>query len=296
MNTKNIAENNSGHRSPVTGHQCLITGITGFLGNEIALAWRDKDIEVFGLSRSGADIECDLSREIPVVDKSYDVVVHAAGLAHVEASNAEFYNVNFHGTDRLLAGLEKHLPRRLVLISSVAVYGLESGEMIDEQTPCNPTTAYGKSKLLAEEAVQNWSEHTGVPVLILRLPLVNGENPPGNLGAMREAMKSGRYFRIGKGNARKSWVQAHEVAEFIWNNPKLTGVHHLTSSHHPTLAEIENQIAHELNLPKPKSIPYALAWIVAQTFGRIPGFPLSLARFRKLTAELTFRSPVTGHR
>jgi len=289
MNTKNKIKNHSlVSESPSLRVTCLITGITGFLGNEIASAWRDKDVEIIGLSRSGADIECDLSREIPEVDTTYDVVVHAAGLAHVETSDAEFYNVNFQGTDRLLAGLEKHLPRRLVLISTVAVYGLESGEMIDEQTPCNPTTAYGKSKLLAEQAVQNWSEHTGVPVLILRLPLVNGENPPGNLGAMREAMKRGRYFRIGKGQARKSWVQAREVAEFIWDNPELTGVHNLTSSHHPTLAEIEDQIARELNVSKPKSIPYALAWIVAHTFGRIPRFPLSLARFRKLTMELTF--------
>jgi nucleoside-diphosphate-sugar epimerase len=275
--------------------KCLLTGSTGFLGTSLIMKWYNLPVLITGLARSDADLICDLYYDVPVFDSPFDTVIHAAGLAHRKASDQEFYQVNYQGTKNLLKGLEGNLPKKIIFISSILVYGLESGSLIDENTPCHPTTAYGESKLMAEQAVRNWAEEKGVKALILRLPLVNGENPPGNLGAMREAMKKGRYFRIGKGNARKSWVQATEIAEFILNNPDLEGTYNLTSANHPTLAEIENQIAQELNLPEPKSIPYGMAWLAAHTFGLLPGFPLSLARFRKLTAELTFRSQVTGH-
>ena len=268
----------------------LITGASGFLGgvlyNEVS-----KIHTAVGLGRSRVNkIQCDLSTSVPYI-KEFDVIVHCAGLAHQSNSNQseEYEAINVIGTKNLLRGLN-HSPKQFIFISSVAVYGIDHGEFISEDGALSGSSPYAISKITAEEMVKEWSLNRGVKCLILRLPLIYGDNPPGNLAAMCKAMKKRRYFRIGKGNARKSWVQATEVAEFILNNPDLEGIYNLTSAHHPTLAEIENQIARDLNLPEPKSIPYGIAWLVANTFGRIPGFPLSLNRFLKLTTDLTYTS------
>ena len=58
----------------------------------------------------------------------------------------------------------------------------------------------GKSKIDAEAEVVSWCKKNDVEFLILRLPLISGPNPPGNLGALYKAIQKGYYFRIGKGS------------------------------------------------------------------------------------------------
>ncbi|MCF6337702.1 MAG: SDR family oxidoreductase [Gammaproteobacteria bacterium] len=70
------------------------------------------------------------------------------------------------------------LPEKLVLLSTTAVYGDCQGEWINETYPVNPLTARGQRRLDAEQAVQEWSANTGVPVVILR---VGGIYGPGRL-------------------------------------------------------------------------------------------------------------------
>ena len=89
------------------------------------------------------------------------------------------------------------MPGLFVFISSVSVYGLEFGTGIDEANPLLAKDAYGKSKIAAEQLITSWGIKTAVPVVILRLPLVAGPNPPGNLGDMIKAIQAGYYFRIG---------------------------------------------------------------------------------------------------
>ena len=74
------------------------------------------------------------------------------------------------------------LPEKLVLLSTTAVYGDCQGEWIDETYPVNPQTARGRRRLDAEQAARDWSEKTGVPIIILR---VGGIYGPGRLPIAR---------------------------------------------------------------------------------------------------------------
>ena len=74
------------------------------------------------------------------------------------------------------------LPEKLVLLSTTAVYGDCRGEWIDETHPVNPQTARGRRRLDAEQAARDWSEQTGVPIVILR---VGGIYGPGRLPIAR---------------------------------------------------------------------------------------------------------------
>lgn len=83
------------------------------------------------------------------------MVLHACGKAHIvprtEEEKQAFFDVNYTGTIHLCEALERvGGPKALIFISTVAVYGYESGEMITEEHPLNGDTPYAKSKIMAE--------------------------------------------------------------------------------------------------------------------------------------------------
>lgn len=178
------------------------------------------------------------------------------------------------------------------MISTVSVYGREEGEGIPESHPLNDTTPYARSKALAEAAVQEWCEARGVKWIILRLPLVAGPNPPGNLGAIRRAIAKGRYFRIAGNRARKSMVLAEDVARLIPSLEGKSGIFNLTDGIHPTFAEIEAAIAKALGKEIPICLPKGLLAAAGKggdVLNRLGlSFPLTTARLHKMAATLTF--------
>ena len=189
----------------------MLTGASGFLGAIILRALSAYDIQTLGRG-SDPDYKCDLARQVPLFNKAFDTVIHAAGKAHsvpgTDREKQDFYQVNVIGTKNLLEGLENSsaLPKSFVFISSVAVYGLETGTNIDEDIPLLAKDPYGDSKIQAEMLVHDWSLRNNVICTILRLPLIAGPNPPGNLGAMIKGIKKGYYFNIAGGKTKKSVV------------------------------------------------------------------------------------------
>lgn len=269
----------------------LLTGASGFLGNYISKKLPGK---VISLGRSGNnEVICDLSNEIPDL-VPVEMVIHSAGHAHRIPKNEEeeqqFWKVNFDGTKNLTKGLEKleTLPETFVFISTVAVYGLEQGELINESTQENPQSPYGKSKLEAELFLTDWAEKNKVNLVILRLPLIaGGENTPGNLGAMIKAIRKNYYFRVGEGKARKSMVLAEDIGTLIPNLAGKSGVFNLTDGKHPSLAELDSYLAGIYN-KRVKQINYSLLQSLAKIGDFLPFFPLNSYRLEKLSNALTF--------
>src|SRR5574344_1708129 len=116
----------------------LFTGSNGFLGNN-NLPQLEEMYSVDTLTRlSESTYKCDLSKEVPVLNKKYDVILHAAGKAHVVPKTKEeeklFFDINLDGTKNLCKALEKSgVPKSFVFISTVAVYGCDSGDLITEE-------------------------------------------------------------------------------------------------------------------------------------------------------------------
>jgi len=269
----------------------LITGASGFLGRYIVDAVSRLSYTTLGFS--GCDYNVDLSTNVPEFIKTFSKVIHAAGLAHVQhrskESDRRFFEVNKTGTANLLEGLEKlpQLPKSFIFISTVAVYGIDEGESIDETAPLDGSSPYALSKVHAEDLIKNWGEKHNVNTLILRLPLIAGANPPGNLGALIKAIRKGYYFRIGDGSARRSMVLAEDIAKFVAAPASFSGTYNLTDGYHPSVRELESAIATRLN-KKIKQVPSLLANALVRAGDLLPLFPINTVRFRKLTSTLTF--------
>ncbi|MGX5820043.1 NAD-dependent epimerase/dehydratase family protein [Chitinophaga lutea] len=273
----------------------LITGYSGFLGNTLTATFRAYGNPVATLGRAaGADVKCDLSDCIPVLPEDITQVVHAAGLAHVSGKeNARHHLVNFEGTVHLLTALERASALScFIFISTVAVYGASHGEEIDEDHPLNANTPYGISKIRAEEAIRQWCEERNIRYYILRLPLIVGQHPPGNLGKMIAAFRKGRYISIGGNKARKSMVLASDVASLCRTIQGPSGTYNLTDGIHPPFREIENALANALGTKNKFEIPLTLLRFGAKAGNLLSKcgvrFPLNDALLEKLTSNLTF--------
>lgn len=269
----------------------LLTGASGFLGKIINQVLTEHTL--ISLATNHVDINVDLAKEIPILPIC-DIFIHAAGKAHsvpkTEIEIQEFFNVNVQGTANLLKGIENSIiPKAFVFISTVAVYGKESGNFIDENEPLLAKDPYGLSKIESEKLVLNWCEKSNVICTILRLPLIAGPKPPGNLGAMIGGISKGYYFNIAGGKAKKSIVLAEDVAKIIPKAAEFGGIYNLTDGNHPSFAELSELIAKQLKKNKPTNIPYWLASILAK-IGNVIGSkaPINSHKLQKITSDLTF--------
>ena len=272
----------------------LFTGGTGFLGKNIRPIL-DKMYEVTTCGITSEDmVKTNLAKEVPRLEQHYDVVLHACGKAHVvpktEAEKQAFFDVNYTGTVHLCDALEKvGPPKALVFISTVAVYGCESGELIPEEHPLEGETPYAKSKILAEEYLTKWCGMHNVVLGILRPSLLAGIDAPGNLGTMVNGVKRGYYLNIAGGRAVKSILMAEDIARIMPALVEKGGVYNVCDTFQPTFGQISKSIAEQLGKSRPICIPMWMAKCMAlagDLLGTIA--PINSYKLEKMTKNLTF--------
>ena len=275
-------------------NKLLFTGGTGFLGKNIMpLLQKEYEVTTCGITSEDM-IHANLAESVLELPQKYDIVLHACGKAHVVPRTPEeekaFYDVNYDGTRNLCTALEKvGVPKALVFISTVAVYGCESGELISEDHPLNGDTPYAMSKIMAEDFLTKWCKEHGIVLSILRPSLLAGKNAPGNLGAMVNGIRKGFYLNIAGGKVRKSVLMAEDIARLIPLLIEKGGVYNVCDTNQPTFGEISASVAKQLGKRKPISIPYWMAWCMAKV-GDLLGskVPINSYKLSKMTESLTF--------
>jgi nucleoside-diphosphate-sugar epimerase len=200
--------------------KALVTGATGFVGGHLTEVLLRGGNEVTALARSPAKAEALTSQGVRVVPgdlhdraalaraaEGQDVIYHVAGLVSAR-DEAEFLRCNRDGTLNILAAAERAGGSRFVLVSSLAAAGpsLRGAPLSGQETP-RPVTAYGRSKLAAEQIVKGsalgWS--------IVRPPIVYGPRD-------REILKIFRLAQLrivpvfGNGAQELSAVHAADLA------------------------------------------------------------------------------------
>ena len=272
----------------------LFTGGTGFLGKNVRPIL-DKKYEVTTCGITSDDmIKANLAKETPKLDKHYDIVLHACGKAHVvpktEAEKQAFFDVNFTGTVNLCDALEEvGVPKAIVFISTVAVYGCEYGDLITEEHPLEGNTPYAKSKIMAEEYLTEWCKKHNVVLGILRPSLLAGKDAPGNLGAMVNGVRKGFYMNIAGGKVIKSILMAEDIARILPSLVEKGGTYNVCDTRQPSFGELSISVAKQLGKGKPMNIPYWMAWCMAKV-GDLLGSkaPINSYKLEKMTKSLTF--------
>ena len=272
----------------------LFTGGTGFLGKNIMpILTKCYEVTTCGITQDDM-IKANLAKDVPALPEKYDVVLHACGKAHVvpktDAERQAFYDVNYQGTINLCNALENAgVPKALIFISTVAVYGCEFGDEITEAHPLEGDTPYAESKIMAEEYLTEWCKKNGVILGILRPSLLAGKNAPGNLGAMVNGVKKGFYLNIAGGKVKKSVLMAEDIANLLPFLAEKGGVYNVCDTYQPTFGELSASVAKQLGKHRPISIPYWMAWCMAKV-GDLLGTkaPINSYKLEKMTKSLTF--------
>lgn len=178
--------------------EVLVTGASGFVGQLFCVKNKDRYI-IKTVSLQNIKVkDLDLS--------SVDVILHLAGIAHrmEKTDDSLYYDVNYELTKELATAAKAANVGHFLFVSTIKVYGDEY-ELLTPDTECRPNDAYGKSKLLAEEALKGL-ESEDFKISIVRPPLIYGQGVKGNMKKLIALVEKRKYIPFGSINNLRSMV------------------------------------------------------------------------------------------
>ena len=208
---------------------CLVTGASGAIGPSVVAAMAQTH-DVRTLSRRPPtpstmpvpvqSMTGDVSDNDTVrrAARGVEVIVHLAALLHIvdpdPARASEYQRVNVGGTAAVVEAAVVEGVSRLVLMSTIAVYGYgTAGRRLNEQSPTCADTLYGRTKVAAEEVALAARRADGVPLAtVLRSAAVYGPRVKGNYERLVYALAKRRFVPIGEGRNLRTLVFERDLA------------------------------------------------------------------------------------
>ena len=181
----------------------LVTGGAGYVGSHCCKAFHSAgwDVVVYdNLSRGWREfVKWGLLIEGDILDRDHlfrafqdvkpDAVAHFAALAYVGESVEQpgtYYRNNVVGSMNIFDAMLSVGADKLVFSSTCATYGEPQYLPIDEAHPQNPINPYGRSKLMVEKILQDYSDAFGLRSVSLRYFNAAGADPDGDVGERHE--------------------------------------------------------------------------------------------------------------
>jgi nucleoside-diphosphate-sugar epimerase len=202
-----------------------ISGGGGFLGLHLARRLLDDGLRVRTLDvapladerleRSVEELRGDVRdpRLAAELVDGADVLVHAAAALPIQASRASIFSVNVGGTATVLAAALEAGVRRVLLISSTAVYGVPDVHPIPEDAPLRGVGHYGESKIAAEEVCRDFARR-GLAAVVLRPKTFVGPERLGVFEILFDWVRDGRrIYVLGDGSNRYQLLAVEDLVE-----------------------------------------------------------------------------------
>ena len=208
----------------------------------------------------------------------------------------QYERVNVGGTENVVRAAVEAGVRRLVFFSTIAVYGPSSGRLMDERTTPCPDTAYGRTKLMAEQAVLS-ARTGGQPMgTVLRPAAAYGSRVKGNYRRLASAIERRRFVPLGRCLNRRTLVHDRDLsnaAVLAARHPAAAGaVFNVSDGRTHTLADIINAIYRAIGRRPPRlyvplGAAHAAASVCENTF-RMAGLrpPMTRALLEKYTEDV----------
>lgn len=227
----------------------LVTGANGFVGKALCDELLRRELLVQGVTRKPFNInhlsyrnhlaELAPDKDWSSILKGVDVIVHLAARAHMlgdtgKKSEDIYLATNFLSTVNLARQAACAGVKRFVFISSIGVNGIKTdpGRAFTEQSVAQPQTPYAESKWLAEQELHKIARSSSMEIVILRPPLVYGQEPKGNFSLLLKLVQSGFPLPFGAIDNQKSFIFLGNLVDIIircLDHPDAAGKTYLVS-------------------------------------------------------------------
>jgi UDP-glucose 4-epimerase len=208
-----------------------VTGGCGFIGSHVVDKLKDAHVDVKIIDAAGRphrdDVEC---AQVDILDqdaldratRGLDVIFHLAAYADVNnvvADPAGAVALNVLGTTRVLEAARKNELRRVVLASTVWVYGAAREERVDERSCFDPALTghvYTTTKIASEMLCHDYQTLFKVPFTVLRYGIPYGPRMRPSLVIpifIRKAMNGEPMTVAGDGSQHRKFVYVEDLAE-----------------------------------------------------------------------------------
>jgi nucleoside-diphosphate-sugar epimerase len=204
----------------------LVTGGAGFLGINLVRYLLDRGQQVTSLDvvpfdyadcRDRVRVVTGDVREPDAVDRAAEdahIVVHCAAALPLYKPE-DIFSTEVEGTRNVAAAAERHA-RRLVHVSTTAVYGIPDHHPIYEDDPLDGVGPYGEAKIEAEKVCLDLRER-GYCVPIVRPKSFVGPERLGVFAMLYDWAKDGKGFpMVGRGDNLYQLLDVEDLCEAIW--------------------------------------------------------------------------------
>jgi nucleoside-diphosphate-sugar epimerase len=145
------------------------------------------------------------------------ILYHLAGVIHPVRGIREFYSVNVVGTHNILSLAQRHKLRKVIFVSSNSPCGTNPSNThrFTEQSPYNPYMHYGRSKMLAEKIIQDFSKKRCFKTTIIRACWFYGPHQPERQTHFFQLVKEGLFPLVGPGKNRRSLSYIDDICQAL---------------------------------------------------------------------------------
>ena len=261
----------------------LLTGATGFIGQALVLELLQQGFFLTIVLRKKSNLFADNINQIIVGDLNNDIdwssilnkidcIIHLAGKAHVidqtkVSALDEFRKINTELTLNLAKEAATAKVKKFIFLSSIRVNGNQNDQPFLEIDTPNPQEPYAISKYEAEQGLLNLAKNSNLEVVIVRPPLVYGNNVPGNFGRLVQWAGSRIILPLPLGavNNARTLIAIDNLVSFIITctlHPKAANeVFLISDDDNLSTTQLLKKIAKAFN-KKALLLPIPVSWMV----------------------------------
>ncbi len=284
----------------------LITGATGFIGGRLATVlatdhgaavtatgrtFRDQSLTALGVRTEVCDLQ-DTGR-LQQILPGHEIVFHlAAWLPRRNEDAANAHTINVEATESLVRTAAAAGCKRVVVVSSVAAYGLPDHDVITEDSPLDTEQRdpYGRTKALAELVARRVADEVGIELAVVRPGMVYGPGSAGWTVGMFNLVKKGVPVLFGTGGHAYP-VYVDDVVDMLarcGGRPEAAGEAFTCVDHSIGWPEFFAYYARMADRPARK-VPVTVARLIAVSAEFLPlDIPLTRDQLRQYLRDLEF--------
>ena len=250
----------------------ILTGSSGFVGSNLRSYLERRGEQILGVSRTPSEYEVDYKVINSTLLNTSHSLVHLAGKAHDLKKTSEesvYFEVNTELTKRLFDQFLDSKCEVFIYMSSVKAAADSVKGILTEKNVPNPFTAYGKSKLAAENYISSKKLPKNKRVYILRPCMIHGPGNKGNLNLLFKLVKKGIPYPLGAFENKRSFLSIENlcfvIQELLLKRPQ-SGVFNIADDTPISTNKLVEIIASSIDK---KSRIWSIPIVIVSFFGKI---------------------------